>query len=296
MNDLTAGLHAHAAERRIDLLGVAPVERFDGVPPRHHPASIFPEVRSVVVIGKRIPRGALRGVEEGTQFDLYTMFGQHWLADRMLAIATIGVAQFIEDAGWEAVPLQDLPPEVPPPGVAVRPGQPPPNVIVDMRAAAVRAGLGRFGLYGELLTPRFGPRQRMQAILTDAPLDASPLATDPVCDRCGRCAAICPLGAIDPADTRAVEICGIVMEVARVDDAKCARCRNGATPNPHHASGRPDRLAALCTRTCIDHLEEQERVENRFANPFRQRPPWRIGVLGEPELLCAAPGDRAKEA
>ena len=114
MEGLTTALHDFAAARRIDLLGIAPIARFDGVAANHHPASIFPETRSVLVLGKRITRGTLRGVEEGTQFDLYSIFGQQWLADRVLAINTAALAQLIEDSGWEAVPLMDLPPEVPP--------------------------------------------------------------------------------------------------------------------------------------------------------------------------------------
>ncbi|MBI5834189.1 MAG: hypothetical protein HZB16_17990, partial [Armatimonadetes bacterium] len=148
MSNLTQELAAFAAEKRVDLLGVAPIERFAGVAANHHPATIFPEARSVVVLAKRIPRGALRGVEEGTQMELYGQFGQSWLADRMLAITTIALASWLEDRGWEAVPIQDLPPQTPPSGVRVKPDLPPPNVMVDMQAAAVLAGLGEIGWSG----------------------------------------------------------------------------------------------------------------------------------------------------
>ena len=138
MSQLTADLRAYAAEKRCDLFGIAPIERFADVPAKHHPATIFPETKSVIAIGKRITRGTLRGVEEGTQMDLYSQYGSSWLRDRMLAITTIAVAQWMEDSGWEAVPLQDLPVETPPSGVAIRPDLPPPNVMVDVKAAAVR--------------------------------------------------------------------------------------------------------------------------------------------------------------
>ena len=284
MEGLTKTFHDFAAGRRIDLLGIAPIERFDGVSANHHPASIFPEAKSVIVLGKRITRGTLRGVEEGTQFDLYGMFGQHWLADRVLAINTAALAQFIEDEGWEAVPLMDLPPEVPPSGVAVRPGLPAPNVMVDIRDAAVRAGVGQFGWCGELLSPQFGPRQRMQMILTDAPLEATPLDAEAVCDMCMECAEACPLGALDPEASHDVTICDITMRVADVDYAKCATCRNGATANISHHTGKPDRLAAICTRTCVNHLEMAGRVGNRFAGPFRSRPAWRTDAMGTTTL------------
>ncbi len=288
MSDLTAGFQAYATEKRADLLGIAPISRFDGVPAEHHPATIFPECRSVVVLAKRIPRGALRGVEEGTQMDLYGQFGQTWLRDRMLAMTTIAVAQWLEDNGWEAVPIQDLPVETPPSGVKVKPDLPPPNVMIDVKEAAVRAGLGQIGWCGELLTPEYGPRQRCQLILTDAELTPTPLSTAPVCDACGACASACPLGAISADGEQVLTIAGISMKVAAVDYSRCRACKNGAGPNPHHGAGKPDRLAALCTRTCVDHIERAGRVENTFAQPFRRRPAWQIDANGRTSLQDGA--------
>ena len=62
----TTELKAAAREAGADLVGVADIGRFDGIDPAHHPASIYPEARSVIVLGKRVVRGCLRGVEEGS--------------------------------------------------------------------------------------------------------------------------------------------------------------------------------------------------------------------------------------
>ena len=282
--ELTRAFLQFAQEKRADLVGIAPVERFQDVPAAHHPQSIYPEVRSIIAVGKRITRGTLRGVEEGTQFDLYGQYGMAWLADRMLAITTIALATFLEDQRWEAVPIQDLPPQVPPSGVAVKPGLPPPNVMLDVREAAVRAGLGEFGWCGEVLTPQFGPRQRFQLILTDAILTPTPLCATAVCDRCGQCAKTCPLGAIPTDRGSKVSICGKEMAVAEVDYSLCRKCRNGATPNPNHPAGLPDRLAALCVRTCVHHLDQAGLVENRFQTPFRKRAAWQTDQAGRTSL------------
>jgi epoxyqueuosine reductase QueG len=283
MSCLTAEFQAFAAEKRVDLLGIAPLARFADVPPEHHPGAIFPEAQSVIVLGKRITRGTLRGVEEGTQFDLYGQYGQSWLADRMLAITTLALATWLEDHGWEAVPLQDLPPEVPPAGVRVKPDLPPPNVMVDARQTAVRAGVGQIGWCGELLTPRFGPRQRLQMILTDAALEPTPLLTEPICDGCRQCAASCPLGAMNGGE-QTVTIGEQAFTTARVDHGLCRRCHNGARPNPYHSAGLPDRLGALCLRTCVHHLESAGRISNTFAQPFRQRPAWQVDRNGQASL------------
>ncbi len=270
----TQELADFAREAGADVFGVADVGRFDELPDDKHPRAIFPETRSVVVLGRRIPRGALRGVEEGTNFTNYALYGCQWLDNRFTSLTTFQVSEFLEDHGWEAVPLPNLPPQVPPLGVKVRKDAPAPNVMLDADDAAVRAGVGEIGYCGVLLTPRFGPRQRIQMILTDAELEASPLLTEPICTREPECADGCPLGAY--LGERELTVCGRTMTVAEIDYAKCRSCKNGARPNAYHPAGLPDRLAAVCVRTCMDCLERNERVGNRFATPFRQRDAWTV--------------------
>ena len=98
----TTELKEAARAAGADLVGIAPVDRFDELPAAHHPRSIFPEARSVIVLGKRIARGCLRGVEEGTQFQLYAQFAGNWVPDRFLALTTVTVATVLEDNRWEA--------------------------------------------------------------------------------------------------------------------------------------------------------------------------------------------------
>ena len=66
------------------------------------------------------------------------------------------------------------------------------------------------------------------------------------------------------------------MTVAAVDYAKCRTCKNGACPNRQSSAARPDRIAALCNRTCLAHLEDAGRVSNVFEQSFRKRPAWSI--------------------
>lgn len=249
-----------AKEIRIDLLGIADIGRFRDLPLEHNPLSIFPEAESVIVVGRRINRGALRGIEEGTQFSNYFIYGRDWLNNRILAMSTFKLSEFLEDNGWEAVPIPNLPPEIPPLGIPVREGQPAPNVMIDVEDAAVRAGLGEIGHCGFFLTPQFGPRQRFQLILTDLKLEPDPIFTGKICDY-PLCQGFCPLGAIGPD--------GINYE-------RCSTCKNGASSNPYHYSGKPDRLGAICARSCLDFLERKGLIQNIFQNPFRKRPAWKV--------------------
>jgi epoxyqueuosine reductase len=294
----------YARQAGADLIGIAPPERFADVPPERNPLSIFPEAKSIIVLGRRITRGTLRATEEGTNLGSYEMFGYSWLDGEFIAMTTFEVVSFIEDSGWEATPLFPFPPEAYPQGIVVREGVPAPNVYPDMDQAAVAAGLGEISYHGVLLSPRFGPRQRLQMILTDAPLEADPLLEEPICGKCGRCVDICPLGALNAAEESVLNIAGKEMTVCAVDTSKCRACRNGASGNRYHPAGKPDRLAALCTRTCLDQLERHDRISNTFGTEFRWREPWALDTMGQVIKVeagakgqgCADPeGFRARE-
>lgn len=272
-----AAIEQAAKKIGIDLIGFASRERFEGVDPQHNPFSIFPEAKTVIMVGKRICRGALRGVEEGTNFGDYSLFGKNWLEDEFLSIACYDLVNFIEDNGWEACPIFPNPSELGPQGVSVADGRPAPNVYPDFDYAAVACGLGEIGLNGIFLSPKFGSRQRFHMILTDVELESTPLFEGQVCDKCGTCARSCPLGAMDATHTQEIEICGKKMQIATIDYELCKTCKNGACKNRFAAQAKPDRIAALCNRSCLCHLEEDARLENRFENGFRQREVWSVG-------------------
>jgi ferredoxin len=287
----TAGWVKESARRAgADLVGIAPAERFAALPPERHPLAIFPECRSVVVVGRRILRGSLRGVEEGTSFgSTYRTFGFTWLEDNFLAQTTYDLTCAIEAQGFEAVPLFGYAAEGMPKGRPVGPGKPAPNVYVDVEFAAQAAGLGEMGLVDVFLTPEFGPRQRFALVLTDAPLDPDPVRGGRTCGDCGACVAACPLGAIDPGRARPAGVPGHEAPVAAVDYEVCAACANGAMRGPGRGT-KPDRLAAACVRACVVRLEKAGKCANAFAQPFRKRAPWALGFLGRPAAPSAPAG------
>ena len=280
-------MHAHELKelaRRFgaDLVGIAPLARFEALPPEKHPAQIFPECKSVIVLGRRILRGALRGVEEGTNFDsTYAMFGFRWLEDNFLSKTTYDLTCAIEARGFEAVPLFGYTAEGMPTGRPVMPGKPSPNVIVDLDFAAQAAGLGEVGLGDFFITPEYGTRQRFALILTDADLEPDPVSDKHICGDCGLCAKACPFGAIATDKPRTVGVPGHTMQAATVDFALCRACPNGAMRAPGHGS-RPDRIAAACGRACVAQLEGKGKLKQTFAHPFRKRAPWALDVHQRP--------------
>lgn len=277
MNTLKSQIEAFARADGVDLIGFAEKSRFDALDARLNPFTIFPEAKTVILIGKRICRGSLRGVEEGTNFGDYALFGKNWLEDEFLAMSAYNVTNFIESNGYEAVPIFPNPCDLAPAGVPVAPGRAAPNVYPDFDYAAVACGLCSISYNRIVFSKEFGSRQRFHMILTDAELESTPLLAETVCDGCGKCADACPLGAISKTETETITICGKTFTVGKLDLQKCKLCENGAVANRFSPDSAPDRIAALCNRTCMCHLEETDALTNKFANPFRTGEIWQIG-------------------
>ena len=174
---------------------------------------------------------ALRGIEEGTNFGDYSLFGKNWLEDEFLSIASYDLVRMLEDNGWEACPIFPNPSELGPQGVSVGDGRPEPNVYPDFDYAAVACGLCEISRSGMLLSEQFGSRQRFHMIITDAEIEGTPLLESAVCVGCQKCADVCPLGAISKTETETVDICGKKMTVAKINYDLCRVCKNGASPN-----------------------------------------------------------------
>ena len=70
-----AEIKALAKRVGADCVGIAPMSRWEGAPKQNDPRYIFPGAKSMIVLGFRIPRGLLRGIEEGTRFIDYPGMG-----------------------------------------------------------------------------------------------------------------------------------------------------------------------------------------------------------------------------
>ncbi|MBR3942348.1 MAG: 4Fe-4S binding protein [Clostridia bacterium] len=277
MKEFKKAIEEFAKKEGIDLIGYADKSRFADVDSQHNPFSIFPQAKTVILVGKRICRGSLRGVEEGSNFGDYQLFGKNWLEDEFLALSAYNLTNFIEENGWEAVPVFPNPSEIEPAGVAVAAGKPEPNVYPDFDYAAVACGVCTISYNRIPFSKQFGSRQRFHMILTDAELESSPLLEENVCNSCRKCADVCPLGAISKTETEEIEICGKRFTVGKIDYEKCKICQNGAVANRFSSDAKPDRIAALCNRTCMCELEERGVLTNVFENKFRTSEVWSIG-------------------
>jgi len=218
-------IRRYALSRGLDLCGFAAIERFDGAPKDMHPARIFPECRTVIVVGKQILHGGWRGVEEGTYWPTYTHFDYHGLLNTyFIPLGLYETACWLEDRGWEAVPYYPGVPETQRPAKAPGKAAPAGEVQLAIRIAGLAAGLGEIGWSKVFLTPEFGPRQRLAAIFTDLELESDPLVKPgTLCKMDMACVAGCPGAIPHVKEGRTVEI-RIEDQVYRWADVDMGRC------------------------------------------------------------------------
>lgn len=215
--DLTQSLRELAVERLgIDLIGVAPAKRLEEGPEGGRPTDYLPEARSVIVLGTTIPDAAIEVAghydEPGKTLGPYMWYG-YVVPNWDLSSAASRLARFLEARGFKGLPF-------PPTGLLYKYGN---RADFSHRHAAVAAGLGELGFSGLLLTPQFGPRQRLVSIITDAPLEPSPMYDGPrLCrpDSCKRaCIEACPTKAMTGKVSLTIE--GKTFEHARLHPVKC---------------------------------------------------------------------------
>jgi len=312
----------YALSMGADLVGIAPMDRWEGAPKQMDARYIAPDAKSMIALGFRIPRGTLRGVEEGTFYVSYASLGYAAINHVLQPMVLWRVTAMLEDAGYETIPISNNFPwcntdssgqnpertgvHNPNFSMPVSPDKPAPDVFPHLRLAAYMAGLGEIGWSKMFLSPKFGPRQRIAIILTDAELEPDPIYDGPaLCDRCMMCAQQCTGGAIptDPEDKVSIEIAGTTLEWANIDYTVCSRyfCGAGPEKNPFMTSeadregfqqpvsqgqrykvgptydyGRALEGASGCIRACMIHLEEQGKLGNTFDQPFRRRPDWQL--------------------
>jgi epoxyqueuosine reductase len=111
--------------------------------------------------------------------------------------------------------------------------------MLSQRHAAVRAGLGEFGLNNVVVTERYGPRIRFNSVITAAPLTPSPLLQAKACPgtACQICLEECPAHALSLLP--AAEEDRIWLDpVSRTDWATCRQKRE------------PLACAGRCLRVC----------------------------------------------
>lgn len=209
-----------------NLCGIASVDRFSESPLGFHPRDVFAECKSVIVIASAFPECSLN-----RDSDIYTM-ARDLMASRMDLMAA-ELASSLQRKGVASVSVRSM-------GNTKQDAQGRYRGPISLKHAARLAGLGEFGKNTLLINETFGNMLWMSAVLTDADLDADPLATYDVCPaNCHACEQICPAHAIECGSSFNQLACfaHAYSYPEGKETINCHRCRSIC---PHHAGlGRP---------------------------------------------------------
>ena len=175
----------------VDLVGIA-----DGAVLEAHPPPDFPRRPSditdhdggrVIVLAKRYTSGTTRI----QRWDERHKYYNDELTLTMLEEASLHLVYWLEDLGYPAI---IIPPTHVDPWAYRNDPDEHLGTLLSLNHAAVEAGLGTLGLNLQLLTPEFGPRVMLSAVMCSVDCETDSPATDTLCrgPECGRCLSACP--------------------------------------------------------------------------------------------------------
>ena len=172
----------------ITLVGFVPVERWSSppkelpnilsswIPKEFWPQSIYPETKTVIVIGLPVPLPIVETAPSIYYHELYKTI------NAMLDSKAYEIANFLTEKGHGAIYLpRDAYGDV---EILIEK----PFAFFSHKHAAYLAGMGSFGHNNVLLTSQYGPRVRFTSIFTTAEIPASTIEIKDMCTRCLLCA------------------------------------------------------------------------------------------------------------
>jgi epoxyqueuosine reductase QueG len=180
-----AEIKARARELGADLVGIADGGAIDTA----HVTDL--DAGRVIVLGKRLNEGVARI----RRWDDRHKYYNDELTLTHLEETSLELVYWLEEHGYPAliVPPTHIDPSLyqGEPGAHLEP-------MLALGHAAVEAGLGTLGLNLQLLTPEYGPRVLLTAVLCSVDVECDKPMTQALCrgPSCGRCLKTCPADAV----------------------------------------------------------------------------------------------------
>ena len=227
-----------------DLAGIADGKVMDEHPPDprdpRRPSDITEfDAGRVIVLAKRYASGASRI----PRWDERHKYYNDELTLTRLEEASLDLVFWLEDHGYPAIVIP--PTHVDPWLYRDDPERRLPTLL-SLNHAAVEAGLGTLGLNLQLLTPEFGPRVMLTAVLSSVDCAADRPLAEGLCrgPSCGRCLRACPGDVVGHWDR---------------DWAACDRYRS-----PHGFAQLADHLGAVFAAPGVEEKSALVRSETSF--------------------------------
>jgi epoxyqueuosine reductase QueG len=189
-------IKAKAKELGADLVGIADGEVMNAHPPDprdpRRPIDITAlDYKRVIVLARHLNNGVARIIPWGDR----TKFYNDELALSGLEEISLELVFWLEDLGYPSI-------IIPPTHVDPWRYNDDPRAhmatLLSLPHAAVEAGLGTLGLNQQLLTPEFGPRVVLTAVMASLEVEPDRRLEQSLClgPTCGRCLSACPADAV----------------------------------------------------------------------------------------------------
>lgn len=207
------------------LVGVAPVARwdeYDEVEKDYRPASIWPEAKSVIVLGVPVLLPIIESTPSINYVELYKT------SNVLLDQIAYRLAVHLTENGHGAIFLpRDAYGDI---EILVRK----PLAAFSHVFAGKYAGLGTIGYSHVLLNEKYGPRVRYVSVFTSLELAPDVVVEKELCLKCGVCQRVCPSQAFTTREDRII---------ADMDKTACAK---------HHAQLRKEHRypCGICIKVC----------------------------------------------
>lgn len=177
----------------IDLVGIADARNLILAYPPRPATALMPTAKSVIVMAVAHSLGSVYAP------DIMLWTRSKMQTSRLLDETAEKLGRMLESVGFLTLPISaDKPVEIfkydPETGKKFR--QTRALGFLSFKHAAVSCGLGEIGKNNLLLTPEFGPHQRLCAVVTEADLEPDHRQTFHLCNNCNRCVSACPSGAL----------------------------------------------------------------------------------------------------
>lgn len=203
MEELKKEIREFAKQLGVGIIGFASIDRFDDAPRGHKPTDFIKSAQSVISMGVPLVStiaewsSLLKDSEIITDQEMRLNLLQDHIYGRcgyetvntLLEQIGFRMASFLESKGYKSVYF----PATYAHHASIMEKIPGFFAPFSHRHAAVRAGLGEFGLNGVVITPQYGPRVRFMSVITEVPLKPSEMLERKVClgTSCSICVNAC---------------------------------------------------------------------------------------------------------
>ncbi len=274
----------------MDLVGIAAASALSGEPDGHRPEDLLPGTKSIIVFGRALADGAVqsqfRSMEDGQKAaqSSYAAYAGDLAPNILMVNDGFQFCCFLEKQyGTPAalcpfnVQQSMIADKVPGMFFADPYGQ---GMPLDIWKAALAAGLGEFGWSNRFLTPEYGPRQMLCAVVTTLELQPDPpYSGKPLCDpeSCGVCAAVCPTHAIPAPCSGCGRRVGVEGKQQTVADLNANACIVAALGLRREFSGRVP---------CPDLVMDDAPDDAQLISAFERKPINGLSIEHYPRYLC----------